>query len=833
MSFGRKVTISTLAASLALGSLAGLPLGSRGVFQKLAGTATVLADTYGTVTPTPLNNSYLVDELNKLHENLLYDDEKDALRQARTNLDNLNSEDSANYALISEVMTRINAAVSQSGGSYDALTDANLLKLIKGLAFPYTPDGSSVTAFLKDSEHRLVMNQLFELGGVPGGLDGADGLTQDDAAEFAQQFMASLKRTLPDNMTALAASLTDSDSFKNAVLDLTAKVYSDLFNHDPGRLTQALKKIGITSDDMYQATKKIWSRIDPDKNALVAVALAEIRANGSFVQVGSPSDNGRSKSFQFKVLDQTVPVNSVDVEVSNDSIQVSKNPAFNTFKLLNPNNSDASTDVVLKINAPIESLKGKELFRQQGITLNYTSPVYGGGGGGGGGSNGGVKQPDLQQISADIQKTIDQVKEQLKNASPEEKARLLQELRSRVESSIRQLATLDLSATVKVDGDKAVPAIDPARMIQMIKDIAAQAKKLSDSLKALDPSVAPAKVELTLDLGSISARTAEIPLVKDILQAARDNGIDTIAVQANGMAVVFSAQEFAADTTLRITSLDKSTGSQANPPGRIVAGVYQVEFTTDGQAARQFAHPVQLRIPVEQAANLDPELLSIAKIDGDRVILYGGTYDSATKRQIATRYGMSVYTVVENRVSFGDIGGVKDWAGRQIEVAAAKGILEGRGEGQFVPDGLVTRAEFAKMIVKTFGLEDDTATENFADVGDDDWFKPYVAAAVKFGIVNGRSADRFEPDGTITRAEMAAMAARALVAARGYTYVKDPAGVVGRFGDAGDINASLLDGTATAAQNGIIVGEEGGLFHPNNASTRAQAAVVIYRLLNK
>jgi len=176
---------------------------------------------------------------------------------------------------------------------------------------------------------------------------------------------------------------------------------------------------------------------------------------------------------------------------------------------------------------------------------------------------------------------------------------------------------------------------------------------------------------------------------------------------------------------------------------------------------------------------------------------------------------------------------VKDWAGRQIQVVAAKGIIDGREERQFVPNEKVTRAEFAKLIVMTFGLDSNSSFQRFSDVQSTDWFHPYVAAAVEHGIVNGRTDTLFDPNGPITRAEMATMTARALVASGKAKYVSNSDEVLKVFSDAGSIHPSMVDGVALAAKLGICVGEEDNKFNPNNDATRAQAAVLIYRLLNQ
>ncbi|MBQ5583744.1 MAG: S-layer homology domain-containing protein, partial [Ruminiclostridium sp.] len=95
-----------------------------------------------------------------------------------------------------------------------------------------------------------------------------------------------------------------------------------------------------------------------------------------------------------------------------------------------------------------------------------------------------------------------------------------------------------------------------------------------------------------------------------------------------------------------------------------------------------------------------------------------------------------------------------------IEALAARGIINGMGDGTFGPDKTMTRAQFAAIVVRGLGLPQQAVTV-FDDVTAKDWHAPYVGTAYTYGIVNGRSADTFDPNGTITRQEAALMVARA------------------------------------------------------------------------
>lgn len=95
-----------------------------------------------------------------------------------------------------------------------------------------------------------------------------------------------------------------------------------------------------------------------------------------------------------------------------------------------------------------------------------------------------------------------------------------------------------------------------------------------------------------------------------------------------------------------------------------------------------------------------------------------------------------------------------------IEALASRGIINGMTESTFAPDRTMTRAQFAAIVVRGLDLPQKTGS-TFSDVKAGDWFAPYVGTACTYGIVTGRSAAVFDPNGTITRQEAAVMVARA------------------------------------------------------------------------
>ena len=119
---------------------------------------------------------------------------------------------------------------------------------------------------------------------------------------------------------------------------------------------------------------------------------------------------------------------------------------------------------------------------------------------------------------------------------------------------------------------------------------------------------------------------------------------------------------------------------------------------------------------------------------------------------------VSVPGVTAPGTTFSDI---KNHANKAaIEELAFRGIINGMGKGTFMPNKTMTRAEFAAIVTRALGLAAKD-TKAFTDVPSSKWYAGYIGTANSSGIVNGVGSGKFNPDGTITRQEAAAMVARA------------------------------------------------------------------------
>lgn len=183
------------------------------------------------------------------------------------------------------------------------------------------------------------------------------------------------------------------------------------------------------------------------------------------------------------------------------------------------------------------------------------------------------------------------------------------------------------------------------------------------------------------------------------------------------------------------------------------------------------------------------------------------------------------YVPAEPSLIFDDVPD-SHWAKEPIEKLYSLGIINGKSNKSFDPDGQVTRAEFTKMIVMAAGITSESSTLRFSDISSH-WSEYYVGIASANGIVSGVDENLFMPDSFISREQGAAIIYRAAVNA-GAEFTALNAG----FTDEDKISLWAADAVNALYSKGIIKGREDGSFAPLQNLTRAEAAKIIYYSLD-
>lgn len=180
--------------------------------------------------------------------------------------------------------------------------------------------------------------------------------------------------------------------------------------------------------------------------------------------------------------------------------------------------------------------------------------------------------------------------------------------------------------------------------------------------------------------------------------------------------------------------------------------------------------------------------------------------------------------------SFSDLNG--HWAAGDIRALAAAGVVAGYPDGTFRPDQPVTRAEFAVLLTRALGWPvpgSDTGKVSFTDAAAlPVWAREAVATAQARGVLGGYPDGTFRPAQPVTREAAAAILVRVLEQIISLT----PA-VSLTYADREQIAPWAREAVATACASGIFTGRTPVQFAPQAASTRAEVAVVLHRLLGR
>ncbi len=173
--------------------------------------------------------------------------------------------------------------------------------------------------------------------------------------------------------------------------------------------------------------------------------------------------------------------------------------------------------------------------------------------------------------------------------------------------------------------------------------------------------------------------------------------------------------------------------------------------------------------------------------------------------------------------SFYDIS--NHWAEDSMKNLNYMEILKGFPDNSMKPSKTITRAEFVTMLVRAVDMPiTDTYIKYYNDIDTSSWSYYHVSAAKKSGIIDVFSEADFYPDKVITREEMAVIAAMVTAA------VPLPASSIA-FKDI-DKSYKYADSITRTSSLGIIKGFPDGKFNPYGNASRAEAAIIIQRVLD-
>ncbi|MBQ8606035.1 MAG: leucine-rich repeat protein [Clostridia bacterium] len=165
------------------------------------------------------------------------------------------------------------------------------------------------------------------------------------------------------------------------------------------------------------------------------------------------------------------------------------------------------------------------------------------------------------------------------------------------------------------------------------------------------------------------------------------------------------------------------------------------------------------------------------------------------------------------------------WYKQYIDYAYTYGIFGGKSANTFEPDANITRAEFVQVLANLTGVDTSNkkVTTKFKDVKSGNWFAPAVKWANEKGIVSGKSATSFDPNAKISREEMCVMLIN-YAKFKGIALKKKETKI--NFADDYKISSWAKDRVYQCQMADIVNGKGGNKFDPSGTAKRCEAATI-------
>lgn len=294
-----------------------------------------------------------------------------------------------------------------------------------------------------------------------------------------------------------------------------------------------------------------------------------------------------------------------------------------------------------------------------------------------------------------------------------------------------------------------------------------------------------------------------------------------------------------ADAGGKTAGITIGKGDKSALPGDVTKAIgerplVQLTMNVDGKKMdwKNESAAVKVSIPYIPTAEeqRDTEHIVIWYIDGSGKIVSvpNGRYDPATGSVTFITTHFSYYSIAYVHRTFTDLSSA-EWAKNQIEVLASRGIVSGVSNDLFGPADSITRGDFVASLIKTLGLSTEFAG-NFDDVKQGTNYYE-IGVAKKLGITAGTGDNKFSPDAPISRQDMIVLTAKALEKMKNLKVV-GTSSVLDRFSDIEDVSKYALNSVKTLVQEGLIAGS-GNKINPRTKTTRAEAAVMLYKIFSK
>ena len=203
---------------------------------------------------------------------------------------------------------------------------------------------------------------------------------------------------------------------------------------------------------------------------------------------------------------------------------------------------------------------------------------------------------------------------------------------------------------------------------------------------------------------------------------------------------------------------------------------------------------------------------------GDIVLSYSSSVLKATWKDTAE---------VDVTQMFTDV--TKNWAYPGIQYCVTHGIMGGMGDGTFAPTGTTTRAQIVQILYNLEGTPAVSGTTPFTDLTAN-WYKPAILWAYQNNVVAGTSPTTFDPDGPVTREQIAVILTQYMFHVLKMERTWTPADL-STFPDGAQVSSWAKEAMQDAVALGLINGTkapDGKVYlDPQGSAARQQVATIL------
>ncbi|MFD0678192.1 MULTISPECIES: immunoglobulin-like domain-containing protein [unclassified Paenibacillus] len=348
--------------------------------------------------------------------------------------------------------------------------------------------------------------------------------------------------------------------------------------------------------------------------------------------------------------------------------------------------------------------------------------------------------------------------------------------------------------------------------------------------------------KIALSLQDLTKASTQIEIPANVLSGLAEKGLglqlksDSVSINVN---IPTSAVTNGAVATITVDAMKSVAPNSMTANYSSKSNVLEINVNVvDKNGAStlkgvEAVHALEVKLAVAYPNSNDLKRYNVYKEEnGTWVPIRSVTRDGAKVFNVSQLNGKFIVMTYDK--TFTDVQ--SHWSKDTVELLASKHIVNGVTDNSFNPNGEVTRAAFISMLIRAINdVNKKETTNQFNDVTQGDWYSAEVSLGVKEGLVKGVSDNSFAPNLAITREQMVVIAVRALNRLDGSKFqaIAETVSLDQRFTDGSKVSDWAKGEVAAAVKSGIVEGNEQKQFNPDALGTRAEAAVMILRILDK